>query len=273
MKKQEEFKGWSFAIPKPEDLQKGIVNLHKIIPPEFVERKTIDRDDIEELAENIKRVGLINPLVVKKVKDKFEIIAGHRRYRALKLLGAVSVQCIIRNLEKLEADTVKLSENIYRTDLTDLEEAESIAHLMKVGKKNDKQIAKEIGKSLSYVQQKIAILKYPENIRVALQVGEITFSVSRELVRIKNENLRKEYLRHAIKGGATPAVVKEWVDDIMRAEKAERNNYEEANKNPAVGEIKLPSYFCFACGEEANFNDSTLVRIHSKCQSEIMKGG
>jgi len=272
MKKKLAWDGWSYGIPTAEDIENGIINLNRIIPPEFVERKKIDKDGIEELAESIKRVGLIQPLVVKQYKDKYEIIAGHRRYRALKMLGAISVQTIIKNLGKLEADTVKLSENIYREDLTDLEEAESIAHLMKVGKKNDKQIAKEISKSLSYVQQKLAILKYPDNLREALQDQKITFSVARELIRLKNDQIRNEYLRHAINGGITPAIAKEWVDDVMRAEKAQRADYDEKQEQQATSNVSMPQYFCFACGDKANFNDSTLVRIHTKCQQEITKG-
>jgi len=272
MSKKEYYRGWGYAIPGYEDYKDSIIHFNKIIPPEFVERKTIEKDGIEELAENIKRVGLIQPIVVKAVKDKFEIIAGHRRYKALKLLGAVSVKISLLELDKLGADTVKLSENIYREDLTDLEEAESIAHLMKIGKKNDKQIAKEISKSLSYVQQKLAILKYPDNLRQALQEKKITFSVARELIRLKNEQIRNEYLRHAITGGITPAIAKEWVDDVMRAEKAQRVDYDDKKAQQATSDVSLPQYFCFACGDKANFNDSTLVRIHTKCQTEIQKG-
>lgn len=273
MKNKLAWDGFGYGRPTEEEIKNGILPMSKIIPPEFVERKKMHNEGIEELAENIKRVGLIQPLVVKQVKDKYEIIAGHRRYKALRLLGANMVQCIIKDLGKMEADTVKLSENIYREDLTDLEEAESIQHLMKVGKKNEKQIAKEIGKSLSYVQQKIAILKYPENIRQALQDQKITFSVSRELVRIKNEALRNEYLKHAINGGATPAIAKEWVDDILRAEKLERTGRKEEERIFQTTGAPVGKFFCFACEEEADFNNSTLVRIHNKCQEIIKKGG
>lgn len=272
MKRKLDWPGWSYAIPDAEDLEKGILNLNRITQPDFIERKKIHNDGIEELAENIKRVGLIQPLVVKQVGQKFEIIAGHRRYKALKLLGAVSVQCIIKNLAKLEADTVKLSENIYREDLTDLEEAESLQHLMKVGKVDAKKLSKQIGKSFSYVQQKLDILKYPENIRLALQDQKINFSVARELVRLKNEGLRNEYLRHAMNGGATPAIVKEWVDDIVRAEKAEKTGIDNQTVESATMQVPEHQYFCFACGSKATLQDSTLVRLHSKCQKVIQEG-
>jgi ParB family chromosome partitioning protein len=182
------------------------------------------------------------------------------------------VQCIIKNLGKLQADTVKLSENIYREDLTDLEEAESLQHLMKVGKVDSKKLAKQIGKSLSYVNQKLEILKYPENIRVALQDQKIVFSVARELVRLKNEGLRTEYLRHAINGGATPAIAKEWVDDIIRAEKLEQGKITAEQAAAGPTQVQAPQYFCFACGDKASLMDSTLVRIHSKCQKTIQEG-
>lgn len=272
MKKQIDWAGWSYIIPGAGDFESGIINLNRIKQPDFVERKKIHSEGIEELAENIKRVGLIQPLVVKKVGEKYEIIAGHRRYKALKLIGAVSVQCIVKNLAKLEADTVKLSENIYREDLTDLEEAESLQHLMKVGKVDSKKLAKQIGKSLSYVNQKLEILKYPENVRVALQDQKIVFSVARELVRLKNEGLRTEYLRHAINGGATPAIVKEWVDDIIRAEKLEKGQITADKAAAGPVQVQAPQYFCFACGDKATLMDSTLVRIHSKCQKEIQEG-
>ena len=273
MSKKNTWNGWSYEAITREDIEQNIIPLNRIIPPEFIERKKIDHDDINELADNIKRVGLIQPLVVKRVKEKFEIIAGHRRYRALKILGAVKVQVIIKDLDKLDADTVKLSENIYRTDLTDLEEAESLQHLMKIGKVSAKQLAKQVGKSLSYVQQKLDILKYPENLRIALQDKKITFSVARELIRIKNEGLRNEYLRHAINGGATPAIVKEWVDDIIRAEKIEKGLMKVETIEGSLAQVPEAVYFCFACGEKASLNDSTLVRIHSKCQKIIQEGG
>lgn len=272
MKSKANFNGWSFRVPDQEDLELGIINLNKIVQPDFIERKLIDKEGIEELAENIKRVGLIQPLVVKKIKDKYEIIAGHRRYKALKVIGAVSVQCIVKALDKLEADTVKLSENIYRSDLTDLEEAESLQHLMKVGKVDAKKLSKQIGKSFSYVQQKLDILKYPENIRQALQDQKINFSVARELIRLKNEGMRNEYLRHAVNAGATPAVVKEWVDDIIRAEKLQRGEAEAQVSTANQASPEAPTYFCFACGEKANFNDSTLIRVHTKCQKILTDG-
>lgn len=272
MKNKLAWDGFGYGKPSAEEIEQGILPVSRIIAPDFVERKKILSEGIEELADNIKRVGLIQPLVVKQVGEKFEIIAGHRRFRALKLLGATMIQCIIKNLGKLEADTVKLSENIYREDLTDLEEAESLQHLMKVGKVDAKKLAKQIGKSFSYVQQKLDILKYPENIRTALQDLKINFSVARELVRLKNEGLRNEYLRHALNGGATPAIVKEWVDDILRAEKAEKQGIENQNIQGATMQVPEHQYFCFACGERSSLQDSTLVRLHSKCQRIIQEG-
>ncbi|HEY6437020.1 MAG TPA: hypothetical protein VIY47_10540, partial [Ignavibacteriaceae bacterium] len=135
-----------------------------------------------------------------------------------------------------------------------------------------KQVAKHIGKSLSYVNQKLEILKYPENVREALQDGKIVFSVARELVRLKNVNLRDEYLKHAVRGGATPALVKEWVDDILRAEKAQVKSDDDMKAEGGMQNIPLTEYFCFICGGKADVTNSGLYRGHHKC-AEKLQGG
>lgn len=265
------FKGWSLRIPDAEDIEKGILHFRTLVPPSFVERNTIERDAIEELAENIKRVGLINPLMVKKVKDKYEIVAGHRRYLALKLLGAISVQCNIVTGTVAETEFIKLSENLMREDLNDVEEAQMLMRLKKISQGTEKSVAKQIGKSEGYVRQKLTILKYPERLFKALADKKITFSVARELMRLKNENLLFEYLKHAVEGGATPALVKSWVDDIIFQEKREGL----IAKGHTVESIDVQQtkhfYECHLCKEAASLVDSGLFRIHYACEKELFK--
>lgn len=265
------FRGWSLAIPDKKDQESGVLNFHKLIPPAFVERNSIDKDAVQELAENIKKVGLINPIMVKQNKDKFEIVAGHRRYLALKLLGAVSVQCNIVTGTVAETEFIKLSENLMREDLNDVEEAQMLMRLKKLSKGTEASVAKIIGKSEGYVRQKLNILKYPERLYQALADQKITFSVARELIRVKNESLMHEYLRHAVEGGATPALVKMWVDDIIQTEKREQEIARgHINETSNIQPVKH-FYECEICKEAASLVDSQLHRIHSECWNEITK--
>lgn len=256
------------AIFKMED-----VPMSKIVPPKIVERIIIDKEAVMELAENIKQIGLINAITVKQVSGKYEIVAGHRRFLALKHLGIKTTSVKVINEIRSSGEVVKLSENLMREDLNDYEEGNMLAVLKKLIKGNDKLVAKAIGKSEAYVRQKIGILKYPEDVREALQYGRIVFSVARELVRIKNDGLRREYLKHAVSGGATPALVKGWVDDIIKAEKRDKEISDETEGDKPNLQVPKPYFICSVHGGETDMNQSQLYRICSKCQSELKIGG
>ncbi len=265
--------GFTKSAKEIQNEEREFVSVRKIIKPEYIERFKIDKSGIEDLAENIKAVGLINPLVVKRNGEKFEIVAGHRRFLALKMLGANKISCVIVKGKDYELEMVKLSENLLREDINVMEETEMLKRLRDITKFNDKKLAKSIGKSEGYVRQRMNILKYPDMLKEALIKGEITFSVSRELVRLKNENMMKEYLKHAVNGGATPALVKNWVDDILFQDKIDKDN---SNDNIEVSTgLQVPGaqFFCFICGEQTNFNESQLYRIDHECSKALKSGG
>ncbi len=249
------------------------VLLSNLLPPKIIERVIIDKDSVLELAENIKQIGLINPITVKKKNGKFEIVAGHRRFLALKHLGIKETSVKVINEVRASGEVIKLSENLMREDLNDYEEGNMLAVLKKMIKGNDKLVAKAIGKSEAYVRQKIGILKYPVDVREALQYGRIVFSVARELVRLKNDGLRREYLKHAVNGGATPALVKTWVDDIIQAEKRDKaEDQEQVSDNPQL-QVPKPVYICSVHGGNTDMNNSQLYRVCADCQKQLNIGG
>jgi len=253
--------------------KREFISMRKLIKPEYVERFNIDKLGIEDLAENIKQVGLINPIVVTPNDDKFEIVAGHRRYLALKMLGANKVSCVIVEDKNYNLEMIKLSENLLRVDLNVMEETEMLYRLKKLSKFSDVKLAKSIGKSEAYVRQRLGILKYPVELKDALLRNEVTFSVGRELIRIKNINVLKEYLKHAIKNGVTPAIMKTWVDDILKQEVFNGvDEREEVLDNQGL-QVQTPKFVCFICGEETDFNSSMLFRIDHNCSKQLKSGG
>jgi len=250
-----------------------LVHIAKIKKPDFIERVNIDRLELDELADNINRNGLINPITVFETNNKFEIVAGHRRYLALKKLGAKKVKCNIITGTKTQLEMIKLSENLVRTDINDFEEAQMLGRLKKIGKLNEKQVAAQIGKSESYVKQKLNILKYPEDLQDALMSGQVVFSVARELMRLKDEDLITHYLKFVVKNGATPAIVKEWVDDMLHQQKVDKGLVEERSGSSGGLQIDKPTYTCWLCQGVATIDDSQLYRMHHKCVSAAMNGG
>lgn len=249
------------------------IAVSSIIKPAIIEREVIDKTGIEELAENIKQAGLINPITVKKVNGKYEIVAGHRRYLAIKLLGITKLQVKVINEGKGYSEIIKLSENLLREDLNDYEEAKMLVLMKNLMKANDKVVGKAIGKSEAYVRQKTGIMKYPEMLRGALQRGVINFSVARELARLKNENLMREYLKHAINSGATPALVEAWVDDVIRAEKLEKGIGVNTSKGKAGLQVAGAVFICSVCEGKTDITKSQLFRVCVDCQTKVGLGG
>ncbi|TAK79919.1 MAG: ParB/RepB/Spo0J family partition protein [Betaproteobacteria bacterium] len=247
---------------------KGIA-MKQIRVPNFMAREKIDRDKLEDLVDSIKRNGLINPITVKTVKGGYEIVAGHRRFMALKKLGAKVAICTIRNLTNADGEVVKFAENMHRDDLTDIEEARSIKHMMQVGKLTVVQIGKIINRSADYVKQKLAIIDYPPCLFDALAEKKVSFSAARELARIKDESVLKEYVRHAIISGITPAVAKQWADDWLGAQARNKEDYKEAEQLSAGGAYTEALLPCHICDKPVSASNSIMVRVCTGCRKEM----
>lgn len=139
---------------------------------------------IKELSESIKSKGLLEPIMVRPVEGKFEIIHGERRWRACKMAGLAEIESIIRDISEDEAYELSLIENIQRENLTPTEEARAFKQLQEKGYKQN-AIAQMIGKGQSYVSQKIRLLGVPEHIMIFLDRGEMTENHVRQIMKLK----------------------------------------------------------------------------------------
>ncbi len=141
--------------------------------------------NIKELAGSIKKNGLLEPITVRPVGSRYEIVLGERRYRACKLLGYTEIEANVKKLTKLESYKLALVENIQRQDLTPLEEARSFKMLQNKGMSQE-DISKLIGKGQSYISHKLRLLKLPEFLTYFLEEGLLSENHMRQLMTIKN---------------------------------------------------------------------------------------
>ena len=174
------------------------VYLDDIIPNRFQPRLSFDSDALNDLAESIKKVGIIQPLVLRKIGDKYEIIAGERRYKASIIAGLIKVPAIIMSLDDNSSAEVALIENVQREALNPLEEAKSYEKLLNRGYITQDQLAKRIGKSQSTVANKIRLLNLTNEVQNALLNNQISERHARSLLALKNENDQNEFLRETI---------------------------------------------------------------------------
>lgn len=169
------------------------IPIDKIIPNRFQPRTVFDEDKIEELSRTIHTHGVIQPIVVRHFEgDRFEIIAGERRYRAMKKLDWTEVPAIVRNLSDKETASIALIENLQREELTAIEEALAYQQLLELHSLTQEALAQRLGKGQSTVANKLRLLKLPQSVQEAILKREITERHARALISIKDEETQNE---------------------------------------------------------------------------------
>ena len=161
----------------------------QLTPGKYQPRSYFDDTALEELADSIRKNGIMQPLIVRvsgKNNGRYEIIAGERRWRAAKLAGLNSVPAIIRELDDRQALELALIENIQRQDLSSLEEALGYQRLSDDFAYTQEELAQAVGKSRSHVSNLLRLLSLPEEVRVMIEKGELTAGHARALLNAPN---------------------------------------------------------------------------------------
>ena len=172
--------------------------LDDIIPNRFQPREIFDEKALKELAASIKEHGVIQPIIVRNIGGKYEIIAGERRYKASALAGLTKIPARIRNLDDKESSKVALLENLQRKDLNAIEEARTYQKILELDEMTQEELAKTMGKSQSAVANKIRLLSLPDEIQTALLKEQISERHARSLLNIPNSAEQIEMLKKII---------------------------------------------------------------------------
>ena len=189
------------------------VPIEDIIPNRFQPRLAFDDASLTDLAASIKQHGIIQPLVLRRKNDKYEIIAGERRYKAARMAGLVSVPAIISNLSDQASAEVAIVENVQRKDLTAIEEARSYQTLLEKGYMTQEELAKKMGLSQSAVSNKLRLLSLDESVQQAVIKEQISERHARSLLKIKDPEMQKVLLNKIITERLT---VKQLEDEIKK---------------------------------------------------------
>lgn len=166
--------------------EKNEINISDIVPCSFQPRTEFDRDALESLAQSIKEKGVLQPLLVRKKNDKYEIIAGERRWRAAQLAGLEKVPAIVKDLSDSETLEIALIENLQRENLSAIEEAEGLNRLMSEYEYTQEVIGKVIGKSRSYIANTLRLLGLPEEIKQLVKENKLSAGHARALIGCEN---------------------------------------------------------------------------------------
>ena len=197
-------------------IQITIIPIHNLVPRTNQPRKSFDDETIQELSSSIKSTGLLNPLIVRIVNNHFEIIAGERRYHALKLAGEQNIPCIVKEIaDDTQTFIMSLIENLHREDLNPLDEAAAYGHLNELGMTQE-EIGKIVGKKQSTISNIMSINKLPECVYKKYSTSNIPKSQLLEIAKAPTVEAIENFAEKTMKESLT-------VKDIREANKAAKS--------------------------------------------------
>ena len=220
------------------------IPIEDIIPNRFQPRLTFDDKGLEELADSIKQHGIIQPLVLRRLGDKYEIIAGERRYKASQLAGLQQVPAIIANMDDNKSAEVAIVENVQRRDLSVIEEARSYKNLLDKGYLTQSELARKMGLSQSAIANKLRLLNLAEEVQDALLNNKISERHARSLLVLPTKEEQINWLNRVIKERLTVRqlddLIKKYMDGASEVPLAKTIDIEsiknEASEIPEITE-------------------------------------
>ena len=208
------------------------VALDDIIPNRFQPRLAFDEGALNELAKSIKEHGIIQPLVLRKIGNKYEIIAGERRYKAAYIAGLRKVPAVTIDLNDNESAEVAIVENIQRKDLSPIEEAKSYKKLLERGYLTQEQLATRMGKTQATISNKLRLLNLSPKVQDALLNNKISERHARSLLRIEDKSKQEELLDNIIENRINVKDTDDMINEMLSTPKVEEKVYSNPYNEP-----------------------------------------
>ena len=203
-----------------------------IVANKYQPRNEFNEEALEELAESINQYGLLQPVIVRKVLNGYELIAGERRWRAAKKNGAKTIPAIVREYSDIETTEIALIENLQRENLNAIEEAGAYQRLVNEFGLTQEELAKKIGRSRSHIANFIRLLNLPEIVQEYVSRGTLTMGQVRPLLTLESEDLQIEAAEYIIAEDLSARDAEKLVKKLMKdpqvlQEELEEEEYKE----------------------------------------------
>jgi ParB family chromosome partitioning protein len=241
-------KGLSALIPDAPEARAAAIeaDVDRISPNDFQPRAHVDTDRLRELTQSIKANGVIQPIVVRKAGDRFQIIAGERRWRAAKLAGLLRVPIVVRDVPAGNEKSLlemALIENIQREDLNPIEEALAYRRLTDEFRLRQEDIASAVGKDRASVANYVRLLKLPEEVRTEVASGRLSMGHARALLALEREADQRQTARDVIARSLsvreTESLVKKLTEGGARPREAPAAETVDVHTRAAEDRLKL----------------------------------
>lgn len=236
MSKKRLGKGLSALINSDENIDQSRIEeifIDQIEANPFQPRSNFDEDALNELAKSIEKKGVIQPITVRKIKaEKYQIVAGERRWRASKLAGLKKMPAVIRDFNDQEMLEIALIENIQREDLNPIEEAAAYKEMLDNFEITQTELAKQVGKSRSNVSNMVRLLKLDDKVKNHLQQGTITIGHARALLALEDSQTQIAACENIIIQDLTVRETEKYVDKLKNPFKDKKNSLKKDELDP-----------------------------------------
>jgi len=210
-----------------------VLSLSQITGNPHQPRTIFDDDALEELAESIRAVGLVQPVVVRKRGDGYELVAGERRWRAARIAGLETVPALIREAGDAESLELALIENISREDLNPIDTARAYANLQEDYGITQEMLSNKLGRSRSAVANTIRLLDLPDDVQQLIEQAKLTEGHGRALLSVSDRTRQRKLARRIVKGGLSVRQAEE----LSKKEDAPRSKLKEPQNFPVGQEL------------------------------------
>lgn len=246
------------------------IDLDLIDEPTNAHRLGMSSSGLDELADSIKAMGLLNPIIVRPVDgERFEIIAGHRRYIAHRMLRRPTILCVVRTADDNATEDARFAENLQREQLSPMEEAVSIIRYMEQSGKDTKAVAKALNRTEWWVSHRVALHSMPDELKDLVHQETLAAGAALELAKVTDDAHRRYLTEFTVRSGANVGVVREWVNQWEISKLADPDADAPKPDLPPVGQEVIVTIPCYLCGEAHDHRAMAIVRVCKPCVRKV----
>lgn len=250
--------------------QVELLDILGVDPPGDAFRDLIDPDKVRELAESIRSSGLLQPILVRPINGRYEVVAGHRRLLAHKLLGEVAIKSIVREMTDEEVMVVRAVENDQREDLNPMERARVYLRLRERFNLSNRQIAQKMGRSPGVVDKYFKLLEVPDEFQEAVARRRLSIEVCLVLIQVEDDEFRRYYFAAAVENGITKEVAEGWLNDWRKSRAGSAYGDEGGSRDAGPVQEVMPIFqTCVCCVGPVEASKAKYILVCPECESQI----
>lgn len=249
------------------------IALNLLDEPTDAHRINVDEAQLGELADSIRDIGLLNPIIVRPVEGgRYEIVAGHRRFMAHKMMSLKEIACFVRDATDSEAEQGRFAENLQREQLSPMEEAVAINRYIERTGKTTKEVARALNRTEWWVAHRAALMAMPGELCDMVHTGKLPAGSALELAKVSDDSHRKYLLEFAVRSGANVAVIREWVNQWELQQLNSPSEQAPRPEMPDAGQEIVITMPCYLCGDAHPYQQLIIARVCRACDGTVRNG-